>query len=131
MPLKRADSWRRPADPRPACRSPRRRVRSDRTCQTLQRYTGTCIQVIDGDSLNVQHIDGVARLRLARVRAPERTQFLGWRAAKALLERLVLNRVVSYVVTRDIFGRLIAEVSVGTVNANDFMRAAGYTSSGR
>ena len=92
-----------------------------------QRYTGTCFEVIDGDTMNVRHADGTtATLRLERVRVPELNQ-PGGRPAKRLLESLVLDRQVTFAVEdRDRHGCLLADVWVGTVNVNDRMREAGY-----
>jgi endonuclease YncB( thermonuclease family) len=92
-----------------------------------QRYTGTCFEVIDGDTMNVRHADGTtATLRLERVRVPELNQ-PGGRPAKRLLESLVLDRQVTFAVEdRDRHGRLLAEVWAGTVNVNDRMREASF-----
>jgi endonuclease YncB( thermonuclease family) len=92
-----------------------------------QWHTGTCFEVIDGDTMNVRHADETtAILRLERVRAPELNQ-PGGRPAKRLLESLVLHRQVTFTVeNRDRYGRLVAEVWVGTVNVNDRMREASF-----
>ena len=73
---------------------------------------GWVVSVIDGDTLDVQPLDGAPRqrLRLEGIDAPEICQE-GGVAAKWVLARRVLMRVVDYRIRReDDFGRGVARV---------------------
>ena len=85
---------------------------------------GNVIRVVDGDTFDVQvthyspqnriRYNNTERIRLASVNAPELTSLLGV-SAKQQLGRRISGRFVRLTVhTRDIYGRLVCDVSPET-----------------
>ncbi|OGO50061.1 MAG: hypothetical protein A2148_06070 [Chloroflexi bacterium RBG_16_68_14] len=84
------------------------------------------VEVIDGDTFKIRSGEHV---RLSDVCAPEKGQ-PGWDAARSRLAQLVLHETVTLqVVATDTYGRLVADVWVGSAHANAAMRRYGYTCS--
>ncbi len=83
---------------------------------------GDVIRVVDGDTFDVRvthyspqnriRYNNIERVRLASANAPELTGLLGF-SAKQQLERRISGKSVRLTVhTRDIYGRLVCDVSV-------------------
>ena len=89
----------------------------------MANKSAICVGVVDGGTFNTNR---EIRIRLARVNVPSINTLEG-QHAKALLESLILPSFITYnLVTRDTYGRSVAEVWVDKKNVNDVMRVAGY-----
>jgi endonuclease YncB( thermonuclease family) len=87
---------------------------------------GRVTKVTDGDTLKVELSSGVITVRLDGVDAPEKDQPWGREAATALAA-LVLDREVELdVKTQDRYDRLVAAVTIGTVNVNEQLLQGGH-----
>jgi endonuclease YncB( thermonuclease family) len=81
-----------------------------------------CISVTDGDTFcTPKNI-----VRLARIDCPE-TGTYGSVKATNLLKKLILNKTITYKQVGISYGRIVAEVWVGRLNVNNYMRRQGYT----
>lgn len=82
-------------------------------CSSLfgEEFTGTVIDVHDGDTLTVQEMDGgIHKIRLQHIDAPELAQELG-KEAQLSLSRLVKGELVEIeVTTKDKYSREVGEV---------------------
>ena len=87
--------------------------------------TTTYVDIVrDGDSF---HSIPAGEVRLVNVCAPEKGE-PGYARAKGLLEGFILRKHVTLRTHgRDTFGRLLADVHVGSIHVNARMRQAGYT----
>ena len=75
-------------------------------------FSGTCVKVLDGDSIIVRTSDGNLEVRLEGIDAPEHGQDFG-EEAKAETRKLVLDKEVRWEVRRiDEHGRSVARVFV-------------------
>lgn len=83
---------------------------------------GQVVGVVDGDTVDVVSSDMARhRIRLISIDAPERTQPFGTRSKQALSD-LVYGKQVSVVDHgKDMYGRQLGEVMVGTASANKAM----------
>ena len=81
--------------------------------------TTKVLSVTDGDTFEGS---GGVIFRLEGVDTPERGQ-RGYEAAKTELHSLIYGKTVSvHVVTRDVYGRYVAQVKLGTKNINRHMK---------
>jgi endonuclease YncB( thermonuclease family) len=87
---------------------------------------GTVMQVIDGDTVIVQLESGPIRVRLGSIDAPEQGQPWGIEAKDALARKLGHQRVMLDVATQDQYERVVAVVTVGTENVNQWMVEEGH-----
>jgi endonuclease YncB( thermonuclease family) len=77
-----------------------------------ESFAGTCVKVLDGDSIIVRTSDGNLEVRLEGIDAPEHGQDFG-EEAKAEARRLALDKKVRGEVRRiDEYGRSVARVYV-------------------
>ena len=82
----------------------------------------SCVSITDGDTFRTpKNI-----LRLARVDCPE-TGTWGSIKATSILKKLILNKTITYKQVGISYGRIVAEVWVGRLNVNNYMRRHGYT----
>ncbi|MDH4234680.1 MAG: thermonuclease family protein [Gallionella sp.] len=81
-------------------------------------FTGKVIAVMDGDTLLILRDGHPAKVRLAGIDAPEKTQPFGAASQKSLAEIVMGKqiRVVSRAV--DDYGRLVATAHAGEINVN-------------
>lgn len=91
------------------------------------QFTGNCIAVIDGDTIDVLHDRVPERIRLNSIDCPERSQAYG-RQAKTFTAELVFGQEVTiYWNKKDRFGRTIADVFLANgKNVNTELLRAGY-----
>ncbi len=83
-----------------------------------QPFDGLVIAVHDGDTISVLHDGRAVRVRLRGIDCPELHQPFG-RAAKKMTSSLVFQRDVHVVpLDVDTYGRLVAGVSLGSLNVN-------------
>lgn len=83
---------------------------------------GQVVGIVDGDTVDVVSSDMERhRIRLVSIDAPERTQPFGTRSKQALSD-MVYGKHVSVVGHgKDMYGRQLGEVMVGTASANKAM----------
>ena len=88
--------------------------------------SGYCYYVVDGDTLDV---DGVGRIRLVGVNAPEVGE-PGYQEAKDFVKSKCLGKVVGLDIDDakhyDKYGRILAVVYVGNTNINAELLKKGY-----
>ena len=88
--------------------------------------SGYCSYVVDGDTLDV---DGVGRIRLVGVNAPEVGE-PGYPEAKNFIKKMCLGKLVGLDIDDakhyDKYGRILAVVYVGNVNINAELLKRGY-----
>jgi endonuclease YncB( thermonuclease family) len=90
----------------------------------MARLRAICEHVEDGDTFRTKMKNWI---RLANVCAPEKGQS-GYEKAKKILEDLILNKEIVYEqVSTDKYGRIVAEVWLGNLHVNAYMRQQGYT----
>lgn len=91
-----------------------------------ETWQGTCVSVIDGDSLMVTHAGGKKEVRLYGIDAPEFDQAFG-RQARAFTRSLVLQKkVIVEAVEIDKYGRTVAKVNTPEGCVNERLVAEGY-----
>jgi micrococcal nuclease len=74
--------------------------------------------VVDGDTADLTDGSATVRVRLACVDAPERRQPFGGRSTQALEADLQRKTIGVQVVDHDRYGRMVAYLTVGSVNVN-------------
>ncbi len=90
-----------------------------------ETWQGTCVKVIDGDSLVVSHESGKKEIRLYGIDAPEFDQPYG-RQARVCLQNLVLRKTVTVEsIEIDTYGRTIAKVFMPEGSVNECLVAEG------
>lgn len=90
------------------------------------RKSAFCNLVIDGDTF---WITEPQKIRLYNVCAPEASSPNALKA-KRTLEGLILNKIIEYEQTGTSYDRIVAEVVVGGMSVNHYMRLEGYTCPG-
>jgi micrococcal nuclease len=94
-------------------------------------YTAHVDRVVDGDTIDVSIDLGFdiwhkTRVRLAGIDAPEHNTELGKVVAQFVKEALTDKWVTLTTYKPDKYGRILADVSVGTDNFNRALIAKGY-----
>lgn len=100
---------------------------------TASAFGGPVVYVGDGDSLCVELSrgpEGWVEVRLQDFNAPELSE-PGGRAAKAMLTRLAMGRVVSCVAGRQSYDRLVAACTLNGRPIGELMQEAGVRKGGR
>ncbi len=83
------------------------------------RVNAYVMEVIDGDTFGVSGVD--EKIRLENIDTPEIDK-PGGESAKRRLEELILNRNIVYEEkAHDVYGRIVAQVWVDSINVNDAM----------
>lgn len=88
-------------------------------------FEARVIRITDGDTLTVRAGERNFRVRLHGVDAPERGQAFGTKARDFLADAVAGKAVALRVLDVDRYGRLIAEVLIGTTNWNLELLRAG------
>lgn len=88
-------------------------------------FEAQVIRITDGDTLTVRAGEKNFRVRLHGVDAPERGQAFGTKARDFLADAVAGKAVALRVLDVDRYGRLIAEVLIGTTNWNLELLKAG------
>lgn len=83
-----------------------------------ETWEGTCVSVIDGDSLMVAHANGKKEIRLHGIDAPEFDQTYGRQARECLRDIVLQKKVTIEPLDNDTYGRTVAKVYMpeGCVN---------------
>ena len=89
----------------------------------MDRYSAVCEYVQDGDTFRTAKQNWI---RLDNVCAPDEGE-AGFEKAKGTLENLILDKEIVYEQTGTSYNRKVAEVWVGELYVNDYMRQQGYT----
>ncbi len=89
----------------------------------MVRFGATCIYVDDGDTFQTAKGDWI---RLTNVCAPDSGEN-GYEEAKNILSNLILNMEITYEQVGTSYNRILAEVWIGEINVNEYMRRKGYT----
>ena len=92
----------------------------------LGNIPGIVTKVYDGDTLTLQNNNGVYKIRLAGIDAPEKRQAYGSKAQEYLY-RMVKDKFVYVVVQdKDRYGRYVGKIMVNDIDANAEMLRAGF-----
>ncbi len=89
-------------------------------------WTGKVVGVADGDTLKVLHNSEAVRIRLYGIDTPEKRQAFGNRAKRFSNDMIRKKSVQIDPITRDRYGRTVAQVSVNKVSLNEALIRAGY-----
>jgi endonuclease YncB( thermonuclease family) len=90
-----------------------------------ENWQGTCVGVIDGDSLVVKHASEKKEVRLYGIDAPEFNQAYGRQARKCLSALVLKKEVQVEPVTTDRYGRTVAKVHTRDGCVNEQLIAQG------
>lgn len=91
----------------------------------------TVTKILDGDTFEIgTNIDSLNKIRLARVRAPEKGTKYGTIATNTL-RGLIGGKLVRIEPVSRSYDRIVAEVYYNSRNINNVMRDKGYTNHGR
>jgi len=83
-----------------------------------EEFTAKVIAVLDGDTVLVRRVDGLLKIRLAEIDAPEKAQTFG-ETSKRSLSEMVMGKQVKFVSkTMDQYGRMVAHLSVDGLDVN-------------
>ncbi len=89
---------------------------------TAADFSGQVVGVIDGDTVDVLSPQlQKQRVRLISIDAPERSQPFGTRSKQALSDMVYGKQVAVVDHGKDMYGRQLGEVMVGTASANKAM----------
>ena len=88
----------------------------------MVRFGATCIYVDDGDTFQTAKGDWI---QLANVCAPDLSEN-GYEEAKNILSNFILNKEIAYELVGGSYNPIVAEVWVGEINVNEYMRRKGY-----
>ena len=89
----------------------------------MARFGATCIYVDDGDTFQTAKGEWIW---LANVCSPDSGED-GYTEAKNILSNIILNKEIAYEQVGTSYYRIEAEVWVGGINVNEYMRRKGYT----
>ena len=88
----------------------------------MPRFGAICIYIDDGDTFQTAKGDWI---RLANVCAPDSGED-GYAEAKNILSNLILNKEIAHEQVETSYKRIVAEVWIGEINVNEYMRRKGY-----
>ena len=93
-----------------------------------QNITGTCIRVIDGDTIDIitKEEKEALRIRLWGIDAPESSQEYGREATSYLANKILGKTVHVYVSSTDIYGRCIGKIHSDDGYINLLMVSSGH-----
>jgi len=94
-------------------------------------FSAKVIAVFDGDTVLIKRANGVTKVRLAGIDAPEKTQTFGATSKQSLAEMVSGKQIHLVTQAVDKYGRLIARISVNglDVNAEQIRRGMAWESS--
>ena len=90
-----------------------------------ETWQGTCVSVIDGDSLLVTHAEGKKEIRLHGIDAPEFDQAFGRQARECLRDLVLQKKVTVESLDIDTYGRTVAKVYTRDGCVNERLIADG------
>jgi endonuclease YncB( thermonuclease family) len=81
-------------------------------------FTAKVIAVLDGDTVLIKRANGLVKIRLAEIDAPEKAQTFGETSRRSLSD-MVLNKQVKVVSQAvDQYGRMVAHLGIGGLDVN-------------
>jgi endonuclease YncB( thermonuclease family) len=89
----------------------------------MARFGAICTYVDDGDTFQTAKGEWI---RLANVCVPDSGED-GYAEAKKILSVFILNMKITYEQVRITRKHIVAEVWIGEINVNEYMRRKGYT----
>jgi len=89
----------------------------------MDRYSAVCEYVEDGDTFRTAKQNWI---RLSDVCTPDKGE-LGYEKAKTILENLMSGKEIIYEQVGTSYNRKVAEVWIGEIHVNAYMRSKGYT----
>ena len=87
---------------------------------------GNVINIVDGDTLDVQVGPGKHRIRLAEIDSPERNQPWGDEAKQGLASKVLKQEVRIVVIDIDRYGRRVGTIFLGQTDINRLMVSEGH-----
>jgi endonuclease YncB( thermonuclease family) len=90
-----------------------------------EEFDASVIAVMDGDTVLVLHDNKKIKIRLANIDAPESAQPFGKESRQALLDQVAKKQIHVNSRAVDVYGRLIAELSLDGVSVNAEMVRSG------
>ena len=88
-------------------------------------FQATVINVIDGDTIKVEHQGSVIKIRLSGIDAPETNQSYG-PESRDFLKSMILNKTVNIEGNKkDRYGRIIADIILDKVRLNKLLLEEG------
>lgn len=84
-----------------------------------EEFNATVIYVMDGDTVLLLHNGKKIKARLANIDAPESSQVYGKESRQALIDRVLKQQVYVSSQAVDVYGRIIAELSVDGKSVNE------------
>lgn len=83
-----------------------------------ETFVSKVVAVLDGDTVLIHHGGGMLKVRLVDIDAPEKDQPFG-AASQRSLANMVLGKTVQFASqARDIYGRMVAQLSVDGLDVN-------------
>ncbi|HEX5337444.1 MAG TPA: thermonuclease family protein [Gallionella sp.] len=81
-------------------------------------FTAKVIAVLDGDTVLVKRANGVSKIRLAEIDAPEKAQTFGETSRRSLSDMVLGKQVKVVSQAIDQYGRMVAHLSADGLNVN-------------
>lgn len=81
-------------------------------------FTAKVIAVLDGDTVLIKRANGLKKVRMAGIDAPEKAQLFGETAKRSLAEMVLGKQVKVASEAVDQYGRMVARISVDSLNVN-------------
>ena len=93
---------------------------------TSSAFEAIVTAVTDGDTVKIEYQNKTIKVRLAGIDTPELTQEFGLEAKKALEEKVLKKKVYIDGDKKDRYGRLIADLKIGSRWINKELVEEGY-----
>ena len=93
---------------------------------TSSAFQAKVTAVTDGDTVKIEYENKIIKVRLAGIDTPELKQEFGLEAKKALEERVLNKKVYIDGDKKDRYGRLIADIKIGSRWINKELIGEGY-----
>lgn len=93
---------------------------------TSSAFEAIVTAVTDGDTVKIEYENKIIKVRLAGIDTPELKQEFGLEAKKALEERVLNKKVYIDGDKKDRYGRLIADIKIGSRWVNKELVEEGY-----
>ena len=93
---------------------------------TSSAFQAKVTAVTDGDTVKIEYENKIIKVRLAGIDTPELKQEFGLEAKKALEERVLNKKVYIDGDKKDRYGRLIADIKIGSRWVNKELVEEGY-----
>lgn len=95
-------------------------------CANAETFSAQVIGVSDGDTITVLRDQNPIKIRLAEIDCPEKSQAFGQSARSHTADLVFGKAVLVSTLSKDKYGRLIANVSVDGKNLSEELVSSGY-----